>query len=202
MKNGLEIWRHIALVVHDLGRLLPGLHYKPLLATGYVSGGCFASIALGQPVKDYDIFVQDDKLAAQLRRYLVTRPDHLKIIAVTDRAVSFTSAATDKVYPYYQLITKYTGYPADIICKFDFVHCCPYYRMISDHVVYPSDWHKVVSRQILRVNETFDGTLSQERIKRFVKRGWVVETEEMRGLDLLARTALTNKDEDFLFGGS
>lgn len=187
------------------------LHYIPeylregFRSESYISGGCIYSLYNNKDPKDYDFFVHTESLANELRDYylsLVVDQDDIEYksvnivhyggerIVVTKNAISIGNK--------YQIITKFTGTPKEVVEQFDFKHNMFYYH--KGLIMTLSDWDYLDSNQLVYNEQRardISGTII--RIPRFIERGMKITNEEVcKMLRKLKEVGFTEREDEII----
>lgn len=135
----------------------------------YFAGGCIYCLWNDKPVKDYDLFLQDDKLIEPLKK--------LSIWGYTSEYALTLGK--------FQVITKYFGSPDECVGQFDFMHNMHYYvpgtnkihsAWFDEFFDYESDYFKYLDTNELHFNESRARDIEGVwlRIEKFVNRGMTI----------------------------
>jgi len=190
------------------GRKQPPLINPPNI---FISGGLIASLLVGEPPNDVDIFfkakdeqelfkkIYSDILKNDVAVYskYVTKP------YAKDTSSGFTANAInlnpDKYsQTKYQLILCQVGDPEDVTSSFDFVHCQAYYDWIQNSLYISPLIYKCCVNKILYNPHTSQKFLhSPKRIKKFMDRGFKLRT----GFSIPNITPLNSTDvgKDYIY---
>ncbi len=175
----------------DLQSMLYGLGFPDTYQNPiFVAGGAITCAYQKQldSIKDWDFYcINDfvrDKYLTRFNELGVGQHKNLDIMCITDYAVSFKKRNAPR-YPYYQIITKYTGTGDDVVSKFDFFHCMAWATRttVNGH----PEFGECAKKKILRCNTYYDREVSGPRLSKFLSRGYRLETEEEKGIRLLQK---------------
>ncbi|UNY48747.1 hypothetical protein P9294_gp032 [Bacillus phage FADO] len=161
--------------------LLPKQFREEFKEKSFLGGGAIYCLYNGKEPKDYDFFLKDKELGDRLRTYFVDN-DRLKYkngvlvstynnkrLVVTDNAISIGD---------YQIITRWSGTPKEVIREFDFKHNMYYF--CNNRIEALTKW-KYLDDNKLYYNEErardICGTII--RVKKFVERGFTITNSEM-----------------------
>lgn len=174
-----RIERKLRKQFNHVVKLIPKHLRKDFEQHAYIAGGCFYSINNNKKVNDYDFFIDNQKLAGELKGYFTefTHGDKIKRgkykkhdILITQNAITIDRK--------YQIVFKYTGKPHDVCQEFDFRHnMFAYYR---EQIREYTDWRYLETKRI-SYNDTrtrdICGTL--QRIPKMVEKGFIVPKSEI-----------------------
>jgi hypothetical protein len=138
-----------------------------------VTGGCIASMLLGEKVNDFDIYFRSDVAASKIRHAVVKMYPlkekspgmPLSILAITPNSVTLSNKT--------QLITRFTGTPEEIISNFDFVHCTNYWTKKEGLVLNQPALESLLAKDLKYCGSKFP-ICSIIRTKKFIRRGWKI----------------------------
>ncbi|MEK4605304.1 hypothetical protein MHH42_31120 [Bacillus sp. FSL L8-0099] len=166
----------------NLISLLPSRFSSRLREELFVSGGCIYSLYNNQEPKDIDTFIKSRKLVNEIvdffskQRLFMGRSIGVKKgfyhglnLIMTDNAVSLGK---------YQIITRFTGTPEEVISQFDFKHNMFYVKDGSISTL--SNFSYLCDNKLVYNDERardICGTII--RVAKFVKRGMDITNEEM-----------------------
>ena len=137
----------------------------------YFAGGCIYCLNNDKQVKDYDIFLIDDSIIAELKELDLW--SYISEYALT--------------YGKFQVVIKYHGSPIVCVAEFDFKHNMYYYIPFSNCIESVNEediWNNFDEYEFLNSNElVFNETRSRDvegvylRIEKFVNRGMTISKE-------------------------
>lgn len=174
-----------------------------------VSGGCIASMLLGEEVNDYDIYFNNLDTAEKVAKYYIARD--MKDGAVTvlrtvivnikgveeARVLCKTSAgiarATHKdpftvrcvtsnavtLSDDVQLIIRFAGPPEEIHKNFDFIHCTNYYLVGSNELVLNIPAMQSLMSKRLYYHGSLYPVATLMRMRKFLDRGWTISAGQI-----------------------
>lgn len=97
----------------------------------YLAGGCFRSIILKKPVKDWDFYFKTEEAKNQFIKLIDGNSwqtpalgNNYYIADNTDNAITCQFQKSQEIL---QFITRWTGSPDKVVEKFDFLHTQSYY---------------------------------------------------------------------------
>ncbi|MNW52478.1 hypothetical protein D3C74_299990 [compost metagenome] len=163
----------------------------------YIGGGCIFSLYNNKEPKDFDFLVHKSFPVDRFREYFIDQcgyhGDNIhggtfcgSPLLVTDNAISIGK---------YQIITRWTGTPEEVINDFDFAHNMFYWEeYVGIHTL--SDWKYLKSNELV-YNEKrardIVGTLM--RVPRFVSRGMKIKHSELAKILLRLHEVGFNEQE-------
>lgn len=140
----------------------------------YFAGGCIYCLNNDKRVKDYDIFLIDNSIIAELKELDLW--SYISEYALT--------------YGKFQVVTKYYGSPITCVAEFDFKHNMYYYIPFSEHIESINDedvLNDFDEYEFLNSNELiFNESRSRDvegvylRIEKFIDRGMTISKETKR----------------------
>ena len=157
----------------------------------FVTGGCIASLILGDEPNDIDIYFSDKEFGDYMKKLYTEDPEYMsKVLDIAEKYNGMSSAQDpNAVVPSepcvtanaitlknkIQLITRKYGTPEEIRKEFDFVHCMPYYDS-RDKKLYisPEQYDCNVNKKLVRNNNNL---FQPHREDKFLKRGWTWLTQ-------------------------
>src|SRR5690606_172444 len=151
----------------------------------FISGGAIYSTYNNQEVKDYDFFLNSQELADSIRRYfynyLISTNGELKDKDIKiDRYRGLRLVLTDNAISIgkYQIITRWTGEPKDVVEEFDFQH--NQFYLYRDEIGTLSQWD-FLDDNILRFNDRRPRDIAGciIRVNKFTERGFKIRNKEM-----------------------
>lgn len=154
-----------------------------ILNDGFLAGGCFKSLVLGEAINDYDIFFCNRESADYFSELFRSMEGHtytgkkfsVTVTAITGNAVTLFVSGFGE-YLKIQLITKYFGSPDEVVSRFDFEHCMSYYKWDYGYKLN----FDLISRRDLIFNENCSNPLSAiMRLQKFINQGWNVKPSEI-----------------------
>lgn len=175
-------------VKQELVELLPEKFRERFEQSAYIGGGAIYSLYNNQEPKDYDFFLDDPEFADELSAvFFVLIADFLHVMEgfkdnriyigyyKDKRAVVTTNGISIGKF---QIITRWSGTPEEVINEFDFKHNMFYYH--KNNIETFSQWDFLEDNK-LRYNEKrardICGTII--RVKKFVERGFTITNKEM-----------------------
>ncbi len=146
----------------------------------YFAGGCIYSLYNGSAPKDYDLFLDSEEAVEMLN-------------AAKVESVDFVSEYALSMGPY-QIVTRFTGAPEDVIGEFDFKHNMFYFKDGKIHNVAP--WKYLNSKKLIFNEERArDICGAIMRVPKFVARGMTISKYEMaKMLDLLDKGQFDSRE--------
>ena len=175
---------------------IPDAHIQDEIKNNsYIAGGCIPSMLLDEFVTDFDFYFRTPESAKIVKDYFTAhkalRADKFKVQLITDNAINLS----DKV----QLITRFTGDPSDVISEFDWEHLCSYFKY-PDGLVIPDKVYKLLLEKKLSYTGSKYPLSSFFRLKKYLKKGWDVDTATMLHIALdIATNLKTRKKEDSFY---
>ena len=149
-----------------------------------LAGGCFASMAHGEPIKDYDIFVYNQSSKMMLHDALLKdqksfgESSNLPSLRYTIRDGQYLNngridqVIDDGVTKAQYVICDYSDREA-VIDHFDVEHACVSYEYPKDILhISPLTWH-CIKNKILKSHK--NNTIQQWRQDKFIKKGFKFE---------------------------
>lgn len=163
----------------------------------YITGGCIPSMAMGEFVNDYDVYLTDRESVDKIRKYFsslssVSIPDKsFKINLITDNAINLDNKI--------QIITKYYGTPETIINNFDWAHIKSYYCYGIPLILCDNFYQYIVEKDLIYTGSDYPLS-SLLRTRKFIKKGWHVSTKTMVhiALDVVSKFGSNINPKDFL----
>ena len=164
-----------------------------------VSGGCIASMLIGEPVRDYDLYFKTANTAYELAKHYTKSLGRDAVKLVEDRVVLNAKAikegrsislASHLYSPLYyshnaisltgglQLITRFCGSVEYIHSTFDFEHTKNYYTYDTGLVLSKSGLESLLARELNYVGSGFP-VCALFRVHKFIKRGWKITPVEL-----------------------
>ena len=153
---------------------------------GIITGGCIASLAHDEAVKDIDVYAKTAKGLNFVQTYMTSLMPHSQIasldkyvlddegnkqvtvkgaIAITSNAITLTNDV--------QFIIL--GEAEDCRQKFDFIHCMPWFDIASQKLYLSEYQWRCIQHKKIKVNPTYRSEVKQNRIDKYIKRGWTQE---------------------------
>ncbi|MFA5433075.1 MAG: hypothetical protein WC319_09450 [Candidatus Paceibacterota bacterium] len=164
----------------------------------FITGGCIPSMAMGEFVNDYDIYLLDKESVDKVKAYFSgvldeVDPDFFpswKINLITDNAINLNNKI--------QIITKYYGQPEKLIDNFDWAHIKSYYTGGILHLC-PDFYQYIVEKDLVYTGSEYPLS-SLLRTRKFIKKGWHVSTKTMVHitLDVLSKFGNNITPEDII----
>lgn len=193
--NRSEIITHLSKVYDDLFDVVG--RFKD----SYIAGGAIASLALDEPVKDYDIWFHDIEsfnaavvqVQAAYFKQLVHSDEvkvRLTLIAETRFALTFTLNGL-----VYQLVKSRVGPASDVVKTFDFEHAQAYFYQESPHTSAFENPELCADTGFMKTKViNFTGDLAHpthtlSRLQKFAKRGYTVPDSTLADLIVAIRNA-------------
>lgn len=164
----------------------------------FVAGGCIASMLLGEPVRDYDLYFKTPETARRVAEYYTSSHSLVHVVLDEDdmgkarvriQCSGGSHAADVREGPYQptffapssvtltgdvQLIFRVHGDPAQVVRAFDFVHTTNYYNVASgDLVLNPAALEALLSRSLVYQGSAYP-LASAIRLQKFITRGWTI----------------------------
>jgi hypothetical protein len=149
----------------------------PYFKESILTGGCFASLLLGEEVHDWDVYLKDFITSQALERFVMSDTPTLNEVAgvtpgymtevkvrgklVTPNATTFKNGL--------QVITM-TG--KEHRETFDFVHCMPYFDMATQQLFISRQQYDAIKTKTLIKNPNHLKNLNPQRVDKFMERGW------------------------------
>jgi len=172
---------------------------KDIEADVIITGGSIASMLLGEPVNDFDLYFRNTQTAYKVASYYaaqqksllaVTKLDDRVTIDVMGNGVVVTekketeSEAKKKYRPVFfspnaitltdkiQIITRFCGEPSEIHNNYDFVHATCYWDHAKKHLELPAEAMECLLSRTLIYQGSLYPIASIFRAKKFLQRGW------------------------------
>lgn len=123
-----------------------------------VAGGSICSLIMDEIPKDYDFYFKSNptKYAKLIKKEL--------IVFETNNALTLKGD--------FQIITKFSGGPRQVVEKFDFAHAACYYDYASKELyVHPKTYQSIATKSLIYVGSEYP-LASLFRVNKFIKRGW------------------------------
>ena len=171
----------------------------------YLCGGCIYSLRHDKDPKDFDFFIQSEKLSKELYTYFSSLPsvkpfkNFLKG-KYNDMQVTITKYAIS--IGKYQIVIKYIGDPEKVLGEFDFKHNCFYYK--NNQLKNVADW-KYLDTNNLIFNEERARDISGclLRIPKFIERGMkITKKEYAKILNKLCENGFDEAEKEIIRGYS
>lgn len=183
---------HLPNVVRDILKQFPvGGQDSVILA-----GGSIRDIVIGKPVKDYDLWIQDNTNGDCIINFIQERYDNCTLIR-TNNSITISSPSFGVPI---QIITRWTyNKTEDLLNQFDF-NCCRWgcYYQDDAYCVVDADWNGDTYLRLLTYNPPIDRDEEQHgslmRAFKLTRRGWRIKPETM--LQLAYRTVYGQSDEE------
>ena len=159
-----------------------------------ITGGCIASMLLGERVNDYDLYFSNEETVESVIDYyrakagiedgevwdagMIELPEYEGDEPPPYRPLCFTSNAitlSDSV----QIILRFYGTPADIHKNYDFVHCTNYWVSDKGTLRLLKDALESLMCKQLRYQGSLYPVCSILRIRKFLKRGWTINAGQV-----------------------
>lgn len=162
-------------------------HFDPRVVeifynNAYFAGGCISSLILEEEPKDWDIFLSTEKTRDEAVAWFQKYPKN--VVCTTKNAITLKNN--------FQIITCEFAPPEVMVNEiFDFVHTGGYFSFRTSSVSIDSYAYEACKHKRLIPTLPVE-KLSAERVQRFIKRGWTLDTGELAGLKLLTETDLGN----------
>lgn len=157
----------------------------------FIAGGSIASIIMNEEPNDYDIYFMDLESMLRATEYLKSsRPD--VVVSKGANAITLTER--------FQIITRYTGTPYEVIYKFDFSHCrCYFQQSNSEPLSIYKDAMESIATKHLIYNSCPNPIGALYRLKKFFSRGWGITKDnwfkiimDVNAIDLTKSTNVLN----------
>jgi hypothetical protein len=159
----------------------------------YIAGGAIASLLLGEPVQDYDVYVRQAATAQALKAYYeaffehhpapVHDPHHPFALAdeptAPCRPLTMTSNAV-YLSTRIQLMTSFYGEPNWMVSLYDYEHCTGYYTAGEGRLVVSAAARQAIAMRSLhyRPGALFP-MLSLLRLPKFIARGYTIDLGQL-----------------------
>lgn len=175
------------------------LHYS-IKFKFFIAGGSIASLIMDEEPNDYDIYFKDLESMRRATEYLKSsRPD----------VIVFNGANAITLTERFQIITRYTGTPDEVICKFDFSHCrCYFYSYSGQPLSIYKDAMESIATKHLIYNSCPNPIGALYRLKKFFYRGWDITKDnwfkiimDVNAIDLTKPT-IVKEQISFMGNGS
>lgn len=167
---------------------------------GYIAGGCFKNLFLGEKIKDVDIFFVTEKDCLSAIAYFEGNIDYIKGFT-NDRVTRFKDTLTGLTV---ELITPFMNEPLEIIERFDFTITKAVYSRDEEGAYVFHCHHKffehlmnkklVIDDQILFPLSTFN------RVLKYTRYGFGLCGESKEKLIASLQGAVVTTQNDFYFG--
>ena len=149
------------------------------LAKGwYISGGAIVSLLQGNLPNDYDVYFESDDwshfysdmVQRKSNDHLIADMNTYANLQVEGKVITANAITLNNKF---QLITKVSGPPTEVIKSFDYEHCRAYY-IPSTHVLYmtQSTYNCIMRKQLVKNNINPIAKYSRE--SKFLNKGWKV----------------------------
>lgn len=196
-----KMWHHFDSLILQENEVNDddGIFYNDLrrivMSSAYLMGGAIPMLAHGEEPNDWDIWFRTKGEAEECIRLVKTNPN-VKVLAETENALTFVDGRESGKYfkNKYQFIRVRAGSPTSIGHSFDFTHVTAFAVFRSSLPTFPTDWDEVVSKKLLRLQPYYTGPIHQERINKWVARGYKVEDPGVANLRLLVKADDGHKD--------
>lgn len=192
-----------------------------------VTGGCIASMLLGEEVHDVDLYLRTYETALALAKHYVAewKQDDVIVQEILDlrgvkqvkikvksegvdthlaKSGSFkpvfvsSNAITLAGYPHpLQIVLRFWGEPETIHGTYDFVHCTNYWEMASDKLTLRSEALEALLSRTLVYRGSLYPVCTIMRLRKFIARGWRINAGQVLKI-LLQVGELNLKDRKVL----
>lgn len=190
-------------------KTLPADLQTIVLRDTIVTGGCIASMLLGEEVNDVDLYFRTYETAVAVAKHYVAewKDDSIKIEELEDshgekrvRVVvqsdgisehhakpgSFkpvflsSNAITLAGHPYpLQVVLRFWGEPDKIHDSYDFVHCTNYWEMVTNKLTLRPEALEALLSRTLVYRGSLYPVCSVIRLRKFIKRGWRINAGQI-----------------------
>lgn len=174
-----------------------------------VSGGCIASMLLGEDVNDYDIYFNNSETAYKVAQYYVGRDikegrvevlrtvitnikgeGESRVFCKTSSGISRAMHATPfsvrcitsnaiTLSDDVQLIIRFSGVPEEIHKNFDFIHCTNYYTSGDEKLVLNVPAMQSLMSRRLYYHGSLYPIATIMRMRKFIDRGWTISAGQI-----------------------
>lgn len=173
-----------------------------------VTGGSIASMLLGEPINDFDIYFKTKEATLAVAEYYAGKLDpafEAKVIDGEDRVTTFIpssgiaslqeNAKKAKKRKKYrvgfisenaitltdkiQIITRFFGEPTEIHNNYDFIHAQCYWNHKNQHLELPAKALEYMMCRSLLYTGSLYPIASIFRIKKFLERGWRISAGQL-----------------------
>lgn len=197
----LKIKEYLRNELCELRGLL-GLDFSSCLFDSVIiAGGAITSLLQGEKPKDIDIYFSNYEdmrtFVSKLMNLMNLELDYIDngtagiqiknkfceskskddiTIFVTENAITINKK--------FQVITRFTGDPDDLVKNFDFLHTKCYYHYKTNKLDLPaSSLVSILSKQLVFTNSAYP-LCALFRIKKFMRRGWTISVGELTKISL------------------
>lgn len=192
---------HLSLAFMEVIKFLPKEFHSDFRKYAYISGSSIHSLINKIEVNDYDFFLSDKDFAKKVHDYYEEELNRIVSeyykdnngiayipnipFILTDNAITF-----DKKY---QIVTKYSGTPEEVIGGFDFVHLLNYFDgQLYTHSGYI---YHILDKELVFNPNARSVASSLLRMTKFLARGMTISKETVaRMLMKLQMDGFTDQD--------
>jgi len=138
-----------------------------------IAGGCFASMIIGEQVKDYDVFLLDDDHNTRIMEYMETKWRDIESVRIGSSGY-MNNDRIKKTMFFEQSKCQYilTDFKTreELIEHFDFKHCRVSYDLMTEKLYITRETMDAIINKTLIPNT--DKTPASWRYDKFYNRGW------------------------------
>ena len=195
--NSKEIQRDIKKTLDAWLKTIPW-QFKDLAKNHvFVSGGCIASMLLGETVQDYDLYFKDVNTARLLAEYYTARLGHGNVDVQENRVVlgsgclGYRLPQSSQLYsPMFfsqnaitltggiQIILRFCGDIANVHKTFDFAHTKNYFTYDEGLVLDKAGLESLLTRELVYSGSGFP-IAALFRVHKFMRRKWKIKPAEL-----------------------
>jgi hypothetical protein len=139
-----------------------------------IAGGCFASMIIGEEVKDYDVFLLDDEHNARIMHYMETKWRDIESVHIGSSGY-MNNDRIKKTMFFEQSKCQYilTNFKTreELIEHFDFKHCRVSYDLMTEKLFITRETMDLILNKELDPSRP-DDLPKQWRYEKFRERGW------------------------------
>lgn len=168
---------------------------------GYIAGGCFKHLFVGEKIKDVDVFFVTEQQAAEAKKHF-TESEDFSSAYQNDRLAAFRCKKTGTVV---ELIFSFVGDPETVVGNFDFTLTKAFYSKNNETGEYEFFHHErffehLTNKKLVIDNKVLFPISTFNRTYRYAKYGFGLCGESKQKLIESLQGATPTNMVDFYFG--
>lgn len=168
----------------------------------FVAGGALRSLIEDEKVRDLDIYFKSPEgLELFLAKYREVEKDYaISFISDTANALTLQAFRNGKK-PVVQFIKLTTGYPLDVVSRFDFTNSMGYYDIATGVCNIEKMYDAVQKKELVYNPSCLSKAMAMKRVIKFVKQGYTISNKELLAVMEAGATA-SREEKDILINST